>query len=143
MKRIIELSAAERKELLKVYRSGTDVRAACRAHVLVLLSSGWTWRRTREALFCSNDLIGHVTGLFQAGGVAAVLNGSQTGSSSGSSTFPEWWNLVIDWLTRKTPQDFGYLHSRWSCKRLSGALAWKAKVRTSLAVCAAGRPSER
>jgi hypothetical protein len=43
----IELTADERKMLLKSYRSGTDARCARRAHIVLLRAAGWTWDRIR------------------------------------------------------------------------------------------------
>ena len=38
---------------------------------------------------------------------------------------------MADWLTTKTPGDFGYFRRRWSCETLAEVLAWEAGVRVS------------
>lgn len=129
MKWIIEFSSEERKQLLKAYRSAGDARTSRRAHVLLLLAEGWTWQSIREALFCSNDLIQRTSQRFREGGVSAVLNDSTTSETEDNR--PAWWRRVVDWLTTKTPQDFGYFRSRWSCEVLAEVLAWETGVRRS------------
>ena len=56
----LELSAADRKTLLAVYRSAGDARTARRAHVLLLLADGHTYREIMELLFCSAGFISGV-----------------------------------------------------------------------------------
>lgn len=81
----ISLTVAERKVLLKAYRSGTDARAARRAHVVLLRANGWTWQEIQAALFCSPDLIAETVRCFASGGVAAVL-----GEATKASPVPAW-----------------------------------------------------
>ena len=52
----LELSAADRKTLLAVYRGMGEARTARRAHVLLLLADGHTYREIMELLFCSAGL---------------------------------------------------------------------------------------
>lgn len=115
----IRLSAKERKMLLKVYRGNGDARKQRRAHVLLLLEKGRSYRRLQEDLFVSPGLIADVKRDFLAGGVARVL------PSCEPSCVVAWWLLVIvRWLTRFTPQDFGFFRSRWSCALLA-LLLWE------------------
>jgi transposase len=37
----------------------------------------------------------------------------------------------VNWLTDRTPRDFGYFRSRWSCATLAETLAWETGVRLS------------
>lgn len=115
----IRLSAKERKMLLQVYRGSDDGPTRRRAHVLLLLNKGRSYRRLQEDLFVSPGLIAAVRRDFRAGGVARVL------ATSERSCVVAWWLLVIvRWLTRFTPQDFGFFRSRWSCTLLA-LLLWE------------------
>ncbi|QGJ68746.1 Transposase [Planctomycetales bacterium 10988] len=129
MNTIIPLSDEQRKQLLNVYRSGTDPRIARRAHVLLLLAEGWTWQQIRKALFCSNDLIDRTRRRFHHGGISAVLQRSDT--LPAASTSPDWWQQVLKWVRETTPSDFGFFRSRWSCGLLAELLAWETGVRRS------------
>lgn len=128
MESIIQLTNEERKQLLKAYRNGPDTRIARRAHVLLLLAEGWTWESIRQALFCSNDLIQRTREQFFEGGLSAVLSEQ---SSSEAKLAPSWWNRITTWITEKTPRDFGYFRSRWSCEILAEVLAWETGIRKS------------
>lgn len=122
----ISLTVEERKVLFKAYRSGSDVRIARRAHVLLLRVEGWTWQEIQEILFCSTDLIADTLRRFAEGGVSAVL-----GETTKSPSLPAWLFQVKRWLTENTPQDFGYFRTRWSCEILANLLAWETGLRLS------------
>jgi putative transposase len=122
----ISLADEERKMLLQVYRSGRDVRVARRAHVILLWTDGWTWQEIQEALYCSTDLIVETLRCFANGGVTAVLE-----RSCEPPVIPAWLLKVKTWLTTKTPQDFGYFRTRWSCEIVANLLAWETGVRLS------------
>jgi len=62
----IQLSREERKALLEVYRSG-DARVARRAHALLLLDDGLSYRQIRAVLYASNDLIAECVRRFRQG----------------------------------------------------------------------------
>jgi len=49
----IEVSAEQRKVLLAAYRSGQDVRAARRAHIVLLVADGWSYREVRAIAFAT------------------------------------------------------------------------------------------
>jgi len=68
----IRLTAEERKVLLQAYRSG-DARVARRAHVLLLLDDGLSYRDVRTFLYASNDLIADCVRRFRAGGIHEAL----------------------------------------------------------------------
>lgn len=123
----IELSAVDRKTLLTVYRSAVDARMARRAHVLVLLADGHTYREMMELLFCSTGYISGVMKDFHSGGTAAIV----AESNGESATLPVWATRVINWLCKRTPQDFGDFRSRWSCATLAEVLAWETGHRVS------------
>jgi hypothetical protein len=52
----ISLSARERKVLVDAYRKG-EREVSRRAHVLLLLDQGWSWREVKAIVLGSNDLI--------------------------------------------------------------------------------------
>ena len=129
----IELSADQRKVLLAAYRWGKDVRAARRAHIVLLLAEGWSYREVRAITFASFDLIRDCVLSFQQGGSAAVLRDDQ----EQKSIVPRWLLAVQRWLQTRTPQDFGYFRSRWSCAALAETLAWETGLRSVVKPCAA------
>ena len=123
----IELSAEQRKVLLAAYRSGKDARTARRAHIVLLVAEGWSYREVRAIAFASYDLIGDCVQDFREGGTAAVLKEDQ----AQPEVIPRWLLTVGRWLQTKTPQDFGYFRSRWSCAALAETLAWETGTRLS------------
>ena len=139
------LSFEQRKNLLKAYRSGNNARAARRAHIVLLLAEGWSYREVRGIAFCSYDLIVECAARFREKGSAGVLNLRD----ALQQTVPRWLTQVAHWLASHTPQDFGYYRRRWSCEALAEVLAWETGVRLSretsgevcggLSTCGAGR----
>lgn len=125
----IRLTVQARRRLLGAYRSGDSTRVARRAHVILLLSEGWTWEQIRQALFCSNDLIAEARRRLLKGGVGAVL--SNSAQAENSLNIPAWLMKVRVWIEQQTPQDFGYFRTRWSCSTLAELLAWETGVRRS------------
>jgi putative transposase len=97
-----------------------------RAQILLLLSSGRTWREVREIAFASFDLIRDAVTRWTCGGAAAVVELAERPTET-----PSWLGRVIEWLKKRTPRDFGYFRSRWSCATLAETLAWETGVRLS------------
>lgn len=128
MEESIRLTDEERKVLLKVYRSGTAGQAVRRAQIVLLLAGGCSYRAVRDVAFCSFDLIAECVRRFRAGRVAALLGDSEDAKVE---DVPHWLARVAHWLLTKTPQDFGYLRSRWSCETLAEVLAWETGRRLS------------
>ena len=126
----IGLLDQERKALLRAYRSGTDVRVARRAHVVLLRAEGRTWKEIRQILFCSYDFISNTLKAFAAGGVAAIVSPGDTAEIP-TQHVPAWLLLVLHWLTNFTPRDFGYFRTRWSCETLAHLLACERELRFS------------
>jgi putative transposase len=116
----IQLSAEQRKGLLKLYRSGDDVTTSRRAHVILLLADGLSHREVRAVLYVSFALIGECAVRFRRDGLRGVRN-----EPPADLPRPVWLNKVIAWLTEQTPEDFGYFRSRWSCETLAEVLFWE------------------
>ena len=120
----IRLSARERKILIATYRKG-ERQVSRRAHVLLLLDQQWSWREVRAILLASNDLIANTLQAYRTGGVDAIV------PATSEPSVPWWLAKVGQWLSTKTPEDFGYYSRRWSCAMLAEVLAWQTLVRVS------------
>jgi len=44
---------------------------------------------------------------------------------------PAWLEVLLEWLLEKSPEDFGYFRSRWSCDTLAEVLAWEKDIHVS------------
>jgi putative transposase len=107
----IQLSAQQRKTLLKEVRRCTDPERRLRAHILVLLNDGWPWSTIVAVLFTSSSTVNRWRRRYRAGGLPAVL---QSARLQGRRW--QWWiTLVIYWITLKSPLDFRFYRSRWTC----------------------------
>jgi putative transposase len=122
----IRLAPEERKILLQVYRS-CDARLARRAHVLLLLDDGLSYREVRAFLYASNDLIADCVRRFRKGGIYDALE------TDGHPKPPDadWFPAVQDWVRNAMPQDFGYFRQRWTCEMLAEVLAWEKGIHLS------------
>lgn len=111
----IELKPKERKTLLEYYRKSSDPAVRLRAHILLLLADGHPWSQITAMLFTSPRTISRWKQRFERGRVEAVC-----GSSRGRpAVLGVWWvAVVLGWVLKKTPRDFGFLRSRWSCATL-------------------------
>jgi len=119
------LSREERKSLLSAYRNGANVQVSRRAHIVLLLAEGRSYREIGEWMFASNDLIAACVRRYREGGVPAVLQCDNPAAAA----VPLWLIRIVQWLMTKTPQDFGYFRSRWSCDMLAEVLAWETGER--------------
>ena len=108
----IRLSAKERKTVLEYYRKTNDPSIRLRAHLLLLLADGHAWSMIVSVLYTSPSTIARWKQRFEQHGWEAIL-----GETRGRPrVFLMWWmTVVIRWVTLKTPRDFGFLRSRWSC----------------------------
>ena len=122
----IQLTEKERKALLHAYRNGREMRTSRYSHVILLRAKGLTWQEIREVLFCSHDLIAEALREFAKGGVDQILNHNQAKRAT-----PPWLHQVVEWITTKTPQDFGFFRTRWPCENLAHLLAWETGIRVS------------
>jgi transposase len=121
----IRLTATERKGLLQTYRSA-PAKVGRRAHILLLLADGLSVREVRRVTYASFDLIADCLRQFRTGRVAAV-----TEPDGSAERVPTWLGRVARWLATKTPEDFGYFRTRWSCETLAEVLAWEAGISKS------------
>jgi putative transposase len=115
----IVLSPEQRKALLKLLRSGDDVRTSRRAHIVLLLGDGYSHREVRAVAYVSFELIAECADVFRREGVDGLTEKMKPAAT------PAWLQAVVRWLTDKTPEDFGYFRSRWSCETLAEVLAWE------------------
>ncbi len=108
----IHLKPSQRKTLLNVYRKSTDPAIRLRAHILLLLAEGYTWSLIAAMLYTSTHTIHRWKHRFEREGLDSILE-TRRGRPL---VFLSWWaTLVVRWVTEKTPRDFGFLRSRWSC----------------------------
>jgi transposase len=112
----LRLSAKERKTCLGVYRAARQAR---RALVLLLLDQGWSYRRIMAATWVSPTTIRAVKTDWQSGGISQVLE-----MQPRMFVVTAWMVIVVRWLLAKTPRDFGFFRSRWSCALLA-LLLWE------------------
>jgi transposase len=117
----IQLKPMERKTLLEHYRKSTDPAVRLRAHILLLLADGHPWSQITVMLFTSARTISRWKQRFEREGVEAVL-GAPRGRPA---VLVVWWiTVVVRWVQQKTPRDFGFLRSRWSCATVA-LLLWE------------------
>ena len=123
----IRLSAQERNVLLQEVRRGSDPRIRLRAHILVLLNDAIPWNTIIAVLFTSTTTINRWRQRYLDGGLSAILESKRVRR-------PRWhWliALVIQWVTMKSPRDFGFYRSRWTCGTLVALLEEDYGMRTS------------
>src|SRR3954465_7574081 len=116
MPKTFSLTAQQRDELLNLYRKDPDPELRFRAHILLLLGEGYAWDTIEAMLFCSSRTVDRWLKRFQAEGVAG-LTGRERGRPVRFGL--GWVAVLVSWVTTKTPRDFGFLRSRWSCALLT------------------------
>jgi len=119
----LRLSARERKTCLKTLRAA---RAARRALILLLLAKGRSYRSIRAATLASPTLIRSVKRDFAAGRLGRALR-----TEEAPATVPSWLLIVVRWLLKSTPSDFGFFRTRWSCALLALLLRERENIRLS------------
>jgi transposase len=125
----IVLGSSQRKRLLAVYRKEPDPQVRLRAHVILLLSEGHAWSLVAAVLFCSTATIARWKTRFEAGGVEALLDERR---GRRATRLVGWAMVLVQWVTTRTPRDFGYCRSRWSCATLALVLYDEGRVRASV-----------
>jgi putative transposase len=118
----ISLSTDERKALLDLYRHGSTPEIAHRAHILLLLGAGLPWDTIAAVLFTSTSTIARWQQRFQEGGPDA-LAGRRPGRHTRFAW--HWATVVVRWVTERSPRDFGFLRSRWTCAT-AAVLLWSS-----------------
>jgi len=119
----LRLSAQERNTCLKTLRAA---RSARRALILLLLAEGQSYRAIGVTTFASPMLIRSVKRDFAAGRLGRALRTEQE-----PAIVPSWLIVVVRWLLKSTPQDFGFFRTRWSCALLALLLWEQEGVRLS------------
>jgi putative transposase len=124
----IHVTARERKMLLMTYRKSGDPAVRLRAHVLLLLAEAYPWSLITRVLFTSPATISRWKRRFERKGIDAIQ-----GRTRGRSPKFLWlWVVVaVRWVTQKTPRDFGFLRSRWSCATVALLLREEFSVKAS------------
>jgi putative transposase len=112
----ITLTSAQRATLLDYLRHAHDPALRARAHIILLLADGHPWALITAVLFCSSRTVARWQQRFQCGGLPALL-----GQPRGAPTRlgPRWRDLVVGWVTKHRPRDFGFFRSRWCCALLA------------------------
>src|SRR4051812_11970135 len=112
----IDLKTEQRTALLDRYRKDPDPEVRSRSHILLLLDDGHTWVTVAALLFCSSRTIDRWVKRFHAEGAEAVA-GHKPGRPFRLAA--DWVKVVVEWVTTKTPRDFGFLRSRWCCEAVA------------------------
>ena len=123
----IQLSPQERKALVQEVRRGTDPQIRRRAHILLLLPDGIPWNTIVAVLFPSTGTIHRWRQRYREGGLPAILEAKPGRRRPWHGVIA----LVIQWVTRKSPRDFGFYRSRWTCGTVVALLQEDYGVRTS------------
>jgi transposase len=124
----IHLQPSQRETLLNVYHKTTDPPIRLRAHVPLLSAHGYARSPIAAMLYTGTHTIRRWKHRFEREGLDNVLE-TRRGRPL---VFLYWWaTLVGRWVTQKTPRDFGFLRSRWSCATVV-LLLWEVhRVRVS------------
>lgn len=136
---MLSLTTTQSGELLTIYRKDSDPELRFRAHIILLLADGYPWDTIEAMLFCSSRTVDRWLKRFQAEGVEG-LGGRKRGRPFRFGF--TWVALLVTWVTTKTPGDFGFLRSRWSCALLAlllrereGVLVSRETIRRRLHRC--------
>ena len=105
----IVLGSSQRKRLLQLYRTDPDPQVRLRAHIILLLSDGLAWTLITAVLFCSSATIARWKRRFLRGGIDALV-----GEARGRRPvfWCGWCQVIVGWVRKRTPRDFGYCRSR-------------------------------
>jgi putative transposase len=123
----IVLAPGRRKRLLELYRKDPRPHVRLRVHIVLLLADGHTWSLIAAVLFCSSATIARWKDLFEGDGIAALLEENR----GRWSRLLGWAQLAVRWVRERTPQDFGFLRSRWCCLTVCIVLWQQCHVRVS------------
>src|SRR5947209_14905054 len=115
----IVLGSSRRKRLLEIYRGGKELhhpQVRLRAHIILLLSEGYSWALISSVLLCSTATISRWKDRFESGGVEALLEENR---GRAATLLANWAWLLAFWVKVLTPRRFGYFRSRWCCATLA------------------------
>jgi transposase len=121
----IRLRSVERKAALAIYRQSADPSLRLRAHILLLLDDGRPWLTIVIMLYTSMATINRWRRRYLQDGFDAVF---------GRPRQPPWcwWGVIIlRWVTERSPADFGFVRSRWTCEAVVMVLRDDYRVRVS------------
>jgi putative transposase len=123
----ISLSSVNRKALLHCVRRGSEPQLRLRAHILLLLADGHAWSIIAAVLFTSPATIDRWRRRCLDGDWTGVLNKPASRRRRGSAFFVA---MVIRWVTLRSPTDFGFVRSRWTCGTIAVLLRerWQERV---------------
>ncbi len=121
--------------LLRACQRGPAVRASRRALVVLLLAAGRSWREIKAVAFVSFDLIRSCVAHWKRGGVDALLPPPEAPTS-----VPSWLGHIVLWLSQRTPQDFGFYRTRWSCSALAETLLGRRAFASAVRGSSRARP---
>ena len=127
MGNIVDLEATRcKRALLHCYRRHPDPEVRRRAQMVLLIQTGYPWRLVSAVTFSSTRTISRWKRRFEQGGIPAL-----SGELRGPAPDQSWAALVVRWLLKRTPRDFGFFRSRWCCG-IVVILLWKF---CSISVC--------
>ncbi len=109
----IVLNPDQRQALLDRYRKVRDPEVRFRAHILLLLADGSTWATVATILFWSARTIDRWVKRYQRQGIDA-LGGQKRGRPFRFDA--SWIQVVVAWVSKHTPRQFGFLRSRRCCE---------------------------
>lgn len=115
--------------MLDHYRKSTNPNIRLRAHIPLLLDDGYPWSQIAAMLYTSTSTICYWKNRLQREGLEAIL-ASRRGRPL--VFLYGWAAWVVYWVTEKTPRDFGFLRSRWSCATVVLLLLEEYKLRVSV-----------
>jgi transposase len=108
----LRITARERQALIEQYRKGANCRVRLRAHLILLLAEGYSWAVIAGVLFCRTRTIARWKSRVERDGISVVLGSPPPATSR----LGRWWRAVVaEWVLKYTPQDFGFLRTRWCC----------------------------
>lgn len=120
----ITLRPGDHPALRELVRSAPGHATRQRATILLLLHAGATWAVVTAALGCSTATVARWADRYRAGGVAALTTRpARPGRLAG------WAAAVVGWVLTRTPRDFGFARSRWSCEAVAVVLREDHHVR--------------
>lgn len=116
----VSLGRAERKQLLEWYRRSSDPAVRLRSHIVLLLADGHSWSLICAMLYCSTRTIARWRRRFAREGLEAIT----TETRGRRPVFGGWIvSVVVRWVTKRSPRDFGFVRSRWCCGAVVRLLA--------------------